>query len=192
MKTVPYNELQKAKYDFEYYEDFINQPAHYAHKDGWILYQPVEPYNDAHGVVVAHLVIWNETDSELSTDRFYSRPWAYWNFIDHTDAGDFENANWAMAVEQANDYLVPDHTISIQSEAVNSLNNDTIPHNNPYWQNLVIRTAYSAITNVEEFAKLCKSGNFTQQEVQRMIDLAIGAVLQNPNYTITGFTTQTV
>jgi hypothetical protein len=156
-------------------------------QDGWTLYQPVTPYKDEHGVVVAHLVIWNKADNEIETSRFYSRPWAYWNFIDYTPEGDFEDADWAMAVEQANDYINPDHTITMQTEAINTIIDNQIPHANPYWQSLVVRLAYNAITNVDEFENLIKNSNFTIEEVQRMVDVAAGAVLQHPNFKIAGF-----
>lgn len=66
---------------------------------------------------------------------------------------------------------------------------DKIPHNNFYWQSLVVRTAYNMITNIEEFAYICEYSRFSQEEVQRMIDLAVGAVLSNPKYCIEAFKT---
>lgn len=66
---------------------------------------------------------------------------------------------------------------------------DRIPHNNLYWQTLVIRTAYNMITDIEQFVYICEHSRFTQEEVQRMIDLAVGAVLSNPKFCIENFNT---
>lgn len=91
------------------------------------------------------------------------------------------------------DLDLADHLVDTYSyeAALVQLENDQIPHKNLYWQTLVIRTAYNMITDVEEFAYICEHSRFTQQKVQRMIDLAVGAVLSNPEYVITGFDTQT-
>jgi len=69
------------------------------------------------------------------------------------------------------------------------LSQDVIPHDNLYWQTLVIRTAYNMITDIEQFIYICEHSRFTQQEVQRMIDLAVGAVLTNPKFNIENFQT---
>lgn len=66
---------------------------------------------------------------------------------------------------------------------------DRIPHNNLYWQTLVIRTAYNMITDIEQFVYICEYSRFSQEEVQRMIDLAVGAVLSNPKFCIENFNT---
>jgi hypothetical protein len=47
------------------------------------------------------------------------------------------------------------------------------------------------ITDIDEFKYICEYSRFSEQEVQRLIDLAVGAVLSNPEYEITGFDTQT-
>ena len=172
----------------------LNKPAVYSGVDtqgqtSFITYQPVTPYQDEHGTVVAHLLEWNSTDNELETSAYYSRAWAYWNFLD-SFGDDFEPANEAMALEAQQGEI--DHTISLSIQATQSITQDTIPHLNPYWQSLVVRTAYAAITDIEEFANICRNSKHTQEEVQRMIDLAVGAVLSNPRFTIQGFSTQTV
>ena len=62
-----------------------------------------------------------------------------------------------------------------------------IPVDNEAWQKLVVRLAYNAITDTEEFQACIAHSRFTVQDVQHMLDLAIGAVLQHPNFRITGF-----
>jgi hypothetical protein len=62
-----------------------------------------------------------------------------------------------------------------------------IPHDNPEWQRLVVRLAYNAITRHEDFLTSLSHSRFSIQEVQSMIDLAAGAVLQHPNFRLTGF-----
>lgn len=156
-------------------------------KDGFqritSLYQPVN-FQDEHGTVVAQIVEINEAENTVYTSRYYSRGWAYWNFQD-ISGDDFEAANFAMALE--GDYI--DHTINMAEDALNVIESDNIPHANPYWQALVVRTAYNAIANADEFANMVKGGNFTQAQVQRMIDLAVGAVLSSNQFTLTGFNT---
>lgn len=175
-------------------EQLLDKPAVWSNVNDrgntyFATYQPVTPYQDEHGTVVAHLTEWNDIDNELTTAAYYSRSWAYWNFMD-IFGDDFAEANHAMEVEAKDGEI--DYTISLGIQAAESIKSDTIPHLNPYWQSLVVRTAYDAITNVDEFANICRNSNLTQQEVQRMIDLAVGAVLSNPEYAIKGFDTQTV
>ncbi len=150
----------------------------------FVIYKPVTPYSDNHGLVQAELIEWD--GEELTTSTYYSLGWAYWNFCD-IDGDDFSEANSAMCAEALNGKI--DYEIGIKTEAVEQINNDTIPHQNAYWQSLVVRTAYSAITDVEEFANICRNSPHTQEQVQRMIDVAVGAVLSNPRFTITGFQT---
>lgn len=73
--------------------------------------------------------------------------------------------------------------------ALVQISEDKIPHDNLYWQTLVIRTAYNMITNIEEFIYICEHSRFSQEEVQQMIDLAVGAVLSNPKFCIENFNT---
>jgi len=73
--------------------------------------------------------------------------------------------------------------------ALVQLAQDKIPHDNLYWQTLVIRTAYNLITDIEQFIYICEHSRFTQEEVQRMIDLAVGAVLSSPRFCIENFQT---
>lgn len=144
------------------------------------IYQPVN-YRDEHGLVVAHLI---EVTDELHTSKYYSRAWAYWNFMD-VMGDDFGLADYAMALE--GDYI--DHTINSSTEALTTLQRDEIPHTNPYWQGLVVRLAYNAITSADEFADMVRSGKFTAEEVQRMLDLAAGAVLNGNQFRLQGLDT---
>lgn len=73
--------------------------------------------------------------------------------------------------------------------ALVQISEDRIPHDNLYWQTLVIRTAYNMITDIEEFVYICEHSRFSQEEVQKMIDLAVGAVLSNPKFCIENFNT---
>lgn len=62
-----------------------------------------------------------------------------------------------------------------------------IPADNPEWQRLVVALAYNAVTDFEEFEACIAHSRFSIQDVQRMLDLAAGAVLQHPNFRLTGF-----
>lgn len=163
--------------------DILDKPSIWKDANDFVLYQPVTPHLDAHGLVVAQLV--HFIDGELETSSYYSRGWAYWNFLD-IEGNDFTIANEAMDTEE--DFFGQiDLTISLASEAVEQIAKDTIPHSNPYWQSLVVRMAYNALANHDEFVAICEQGNQSQKDVQRMIDTAIGAVLQNPDFTFAGF-----
>lgn len=62
-----------------------------------------------------------------------------------------------------------------------------IPADNPEWQRLVVALAYNAITDIESFQELFAHSRFHEESIQQMLDLAAGAVLQNPNFRLTGF-----
>jgi hypothetical protein len=160
-------------------------PATYSVAEGdsslTVIYQPMD-YKDEHGQVLAHLIIID--GDEIDTSKFYSRAWAYWNFIDYSSA-DFYWANLMM--KQEGDFI--DKTINWSSEALQTLRLDKIPHGNAYWQGLVVRLAYNAITNADEFANMVRSGKFTTEEVQRMLDLAAGAVLSGNQFRLQGLET---
>lgn len=71
-----------------------------------------------------------------------------------------------------------------------SIEQGKIPHNNLYWQMLVIRTAYNMIADIDEFVYICEHSRFSQEQVQQMIDYAVGAVLSNPKFNIEAFSTR--
>ena len=151
---------------------------------GYVMYKPVDSYTDEHGTVVAHVVEWNSRDSELTTSVYYSRGWAYWNFLDvFTD--EFELANLAMQVEAESGSV--DYEIGMKVEAVKSIKAQTMPHDNAYWRELVVRMAYNAITNADEFAQIVRGSKYSVKDVQRMIDAAMISVLQHGNFQLDGF-----
>jgi hypothetical protein len=169
--------------------EMLEEPATFSNGGYTIVYQPMS-YEGENGRVLAHLLEIDQEDGTMRTSLYYSRAWAYWNFIDATDEADFEIANAAMDYERkgyADGWI--DTTIESSEEALAVIKSNSIPHGNAYWQGLVVRLAYNAITNADEFANMVKSGNFTQAEVQRMIDLAVGAVLSSNQFTLTGFDT---
>lgn len=166
-------------------EQTLAKPATFSQDSGFevytTIYQPVN-YTDEHGQVVAHLI--EMGDGEITTSKYYSRAWAYWNFMD-VMGDDFALADYAMALE--GDYI--DQTINSSTEALEVIKRDSIPHSNEYWQALVVRLAYNAITNADEFANMVRSGKFTAEEVQRMLDLAAGAVLNSNQFRLQGLET---
>ena len=169
--------------------DQLNKPAITAHDDGdWVMYKPVQPYQDAHGTVVAQLIYFDKSENELDISSYYSQAWCYWNYIDHTLEADFEDADWFIAYEQK--YIYEDgldYFIQLNTEAIDSIKAGTIPHGNPAWQQTVVALAYNAITDTAAFDYLIENSPVTGQQVQKMLDLAAGAVLQHPNFRLTGF-----
>lgn len=168
-----------------YTTDILDKPAITTDGEDFTLYQPVTPFLDSHGLVVAQLIQY--IDGELETSSYYSRGWAYWNFLD-SDGDNFEIANEAMDSER---YLFGDIdcTISVASEAVAQISADTIPHSNPYWQMLVLRLAYGQISDGLEFNQILQHSSHTPEQIQRMLDLAAGAILQGTNFRLTGLET---
>jgi hypothetical protein len=134
--------------------------------------------------------VYNYTQSGENYTVIY-QPMGYWDehgevvahIIEMGD--DFALADEAMLLE--GDYL--DQTINWSTEALEVIKGDAIPHSNPYWQALVVRLAYNAITSADEFADMVRSGKFTAEEVQRMLDLAAGAVLNGNQFRLQGLQT---
>lgn len=168
-----------------YTSDIIDKPAIYRSGENFAIYQPTAPFLDSHGLVVAQLIEY--TDGEIETTSYYSRGWAYWNFLD-IEGDNFEIANEAMDSER---YLFGDidMTISFASEAVEQITAQTIPHSNPYWQMLVLRLAYGQISNSKEFNDILANSSHTPEQIQRMLDLAAGAILQGTDFRLTGLKT---
>lgn len=73
------------------------------------------------------------------------------------------------------------------TEALDILANDTIPHDNPAWQQVVVSLAYNAISSPEPFRDVVEIYGYDIKQVQSMLDLAVGTVLQHPNFRLTGF-----
>lgn len=118
---------------------------------------------------------------------------AYQEIVDEliktNDFNNAENRIWQEIGEYDID-LADQLTDTIGYEAaLVQIANNTIPYNNFYWQQLVVRTAYNMIADIDEFVYICEHSRFTQQEVQKMIDLAVGAVLSNPKFCIENFNT---
>ena len=168
-----------------YTTDILDKPAIWKDGEDFAIYQPTAPFLDSHGLVVAQLIEY--TDGEIETTSYYSRGWAYWNFLD-SEGDNFDIANEAMDSEL---YLFGDidMTISFASEAVEQITAQTIPHSNPYWQMLVLRLAYGQITNGKEFNDILANSNHTPEQIQRMLDLAAGAILQGSDFRLTGLKT---
>jgi hypothetical protein len=62
-----------------------------------------------------------------------------------------------------------------------------LPLDNPAWQALVVRLAYNALTDADNFAYIIEHSRFSVSDVQRMLDLAAGEVLKHPNFSLAGF-----
>jgi hypothetical protein len=87
------------------------------------------------------------------------------------------------------DYNLADELVSEYpyEAALVCIERGQIPADNPEWQRLVVSLAYNALTDFEEFESLIEHSRFSVSDVQAMLDLAAGAVLQHPNFQLTGF-----
>lgn len=70
-----------------------------------------------------------------------------------------------------------------------AIDNNMIPHNNAEWQRIVIRLAYNALTDLEEFKYFMNHSNRSLQEIQRLIDTAMFVILGNRNFKLDTFQT---
>lgn len=168
-------------------EEHLAKPHIYNFGDGrgFVLYNPVKPFTDDNGTVVAQLTIMNGEDDEIETSNYYSRAWCYWNFADHSRDEELAIIDNYL-VEQIMNGTDVDMTIDAHRVLV-GLDHGLIPDENPFWQQLVVSLAYNAITDTSFFEDLAEYTWFSAQKVQSMLDLAAGAVLQNPNFRLTGF-----
>lgn len=73
--------------------------------------------------------------------------------------------------------------------ALYAIEHKQIPHNNAAWQQIVIRLAYNALTDTEAFQYFLDRSNRSQEEVQRLIDLAMFVILGNRNFKLEKFAT---
>lgn len=62
-----------------------------------------------------------------------------------------------------------------------------LPLDNYEWQQLVVRLAYNAISDIEEFESCIAHSRFSVEDVQEMLDLAASQVLKHPNFKLAGF-----
>jgi hypothetical protein len=172
----------------KYIETTLGQPHiyNYGQANGFFLYNPVKPFKDDHGLVVAQ-TIYLEDDGELHIDNYYSRAWAYWNFIDGTHF-ELTEADELMRLEASMmpDGLV-DGKISQAERVLMWLDHGLIPLKSEFWQRLVVSLAYNAITDSEFLSDLAENTWYGVEAVQAMLDKAAGEVLKHPNFKLAGF-----
>lgn len=174
---------------YKHIETVLGQPHIYNYnpQEGFILYNPVKPFQDSHGTVVAQLIQLDADDSQAEITNYYSRAWCYWNFIDSTSY-DLKEADELMALEaQMMPNGMVDGTITDAERVLLWLDHGLIPTQSEFWQRLVVSLAYNAITDSSFFEELAENTWHSTKEIQRMLDLAAGAVLQHPNFRLTGF-----
>lgn len=177
INTVPLSEFDSL------FDAKLNQSHIQEWEDGFVIYQPTA-YRDSHGTVLAHLIIKTEDGIDLS--KYYSRGWAYWNFVDHTSdsqRAEFEYADEVMAGES---YLFwgrgdVDRHIDIQ-EAIDFIKAGKTPADNPEFQRLVVAMAYNTITEDSEFIRVVKEAGLKPFDVQLLIDRAMIRILGNRNF----------
>lgn len=69
------------------------------------------------------------------------------------------------------------------------LSKGNLPIDNLYFQSLVVRLAYNAITNVDEFQWIVANSRFTEKDIQQMIDTAASTVVWHKNFQIDTYLT---
>lgn len=172
----------------KYIETTLGQPHiyNYGESQGFFLYNPVKPFKDDHGLVVAQ-TIYLEDDGDLTINNYYSRAWAYWNFIDGTHF-ELTEADELMRLEASMmpDGLV-DGKISEAERVLMWLDHGLIPLKSEFWQRLVVALAYNAITDSEFLTDLAANTWYGVEAVQEMLDKAAGEVLKHPNFNLAGF-----
>jgi hypothetical protein len=174
---------------YKHIETVLGQPHIYNYdlEEGFILYNPVKPFEDKHGTVVAQLMQLETQEGQVEITNYYSRAWCYWNFIDSTHF-ELKEADELVALEAQ---MMPegmiDGTISDAERVLLWLDHGYIPTESEFWQRLVVSLAYNAITDTNFFEDLADYTWHSAASIQKMLDLAAGAVLQHPNFQLTGF-----
>lgn len=77
--------------------------------------------------------------------------------------------------------------LQMASKTLDELDKNNISNIDPFWQRLVVSLAYNAITDANFFDQLAVYSKRKLSDIQKMLDLAAGAVLQHPNFRLTGF-----
>jgi hypothetical protein len=77
--------------------------------------------------------------------------------------------------------------LKMASKTLDEIDKNNISEIDAFWQRLVVSLAYNAITNSDFFEQLAVYSKRKLSDIQRMLDLAAGAVLQHPNFQLTGF-----
>lgn len=166
------------------YNQQLNQAHIYQQGNFFALYQP-QNIETPEGTITAQVTIYS--DNDLTIMKFYSRGWAYWNFLDHTPNPEFAIADEAMETES---YLLnhrggPDQRIIM--ECLDTIQNQNIPTQNEYWQQMVVRLAYNAITENDALITAAKQAGLTPFDVQKIIDHALFTILGNQNFKLDTF-----
>lgn len=97
---------------------------------------------------------------------------------------EIESELWKLATDQQSydsiDYVTDG--VYYYEAALVEISKGNIPAENIYFQSLIVRLAYNAITNVEEFAWIVANSRFTEKDIQQMIDLAASMVVWHKNF----------
>ena len=104
---------------------------------------------------------------------------------------EIESQLWKLATDQQSydsiDYVTDG--VYYYEAALVEISKGNIPAENIYFQSLIVRLAYNAITNVEEFAWIVANSRFTEKDIQQMIDLAASMVVWHKNFEIDTYLT---
>lgn len=79
--------------------------------------------------------------------------------------------------------------LKMAAATLDELDRNNISGMDAFWQRLVVSLAYNAITDANFFEQLAIYSKRQLADIQKMLDLAAGAVLQHPNFRLTGFST---
>lgn len=79
------------------------------------------------------------------------------------------------------------HDLRTAAKTLDELDKNSVSNIDPFWQRLVVSLAYNAITDSSFFEELATYSNRPLKDIQKMLDIAAGAVLQHPNFRLTGF-----
>lgn len=87
------------------------------------------------------------------------------------------------------DYDLADSLTSLYTYeiALRAAEQNIMPIDNVYFQSLVVRMAYNAITNADEFVSIVQHSFFDEKTVQKLIDMAAMAVVWNKNFDVDEF-----
>lgn len=118
----------------------------------------------------------------------------YMEIVEEYVASDYtsnaERRIWDTIGKVSYDYADALTDIYRYDAAIYAIENGKIPHNNPAWQELVVRLAYNAIHDAEAFAYYLEhTPMFDRDHIQKMLDLAAFTILAHKNFTLQKFET---
>lgn len=94
---------------------------------------------------------------------------------------------WETIGEQNYDLADALTDVYTYESALHAIQNNLMPINNALFRQVVIGIAYNALLKNEDWEYLLEHSNFQISDIQKLIDMATIAIVQNENFSIQSF-----